>query len=177
MATIRRLRGHASVASRRRRPSAAVEVSVAINPTNPDHLIAVSIARLANHPGISDFAYVSIDAGKTWKVVPARTRIRRSRATTRSHSHPTVWLFMRSFPSPAFGNLDQSGAYRHRHEHVKGWHRMEHTSAGHRAIQQRRAIRRQAVDQGRHGQVVAAPRQSLCGLDEVRRLRQRQAGA
>lgn len=48
----------------------AVEVSVAINPTNPDHLIAVSIARLREHPGTTDFAYVSTDAGKTWKVAP-----------------------------------------------------------------------------------------------------------
>jgi hypothetical protein len=48
----------------------AVEVSVAINPTNPNHLIAVSIARLAKHPGISDFAYVSTDAGKTWHMIP-----------------------------------------------------------------------------------------------------------
>lgn len=48
----------------------AVEVSVAINPTNPDHMIAVSIARLKEHPGISDFAYVTTDAGRTWKMVP-----------------------------------------------------------------------------------------------------------
>jgi hypothetical protein len=48
----------------------AVEVSVAINPTRPDHLIAVSIARVKEHPGISDFAYVSTDAGRSWKMVP-----------------------------------------------------------------------------------------------------------
>jgi hypothetical protein len=48
----------------------AVEVSVAINPTNPDHLIAVSIAKMKGHPGITDFAYVSTDAGRTWKMVP-----------------------------------------------------------------------------------------------------------
>ena len=50
--------------------NAAVEVSVAINPTNPDHLIAASIARVCEHQGISDFAYVTTDAGKTWKLVP-----------------------------------------------------------------------------------------------------------
>src|SRR5579871_240201 len=50
--------------------SGAVEVSVAINPTNPDHLVAVSIARMKDHPGITDFAYVSNDAGRTWKMVP-----------------------------------------------------------------------------------------------------------
>jgi hypothetical protein len=50
--------------------AAAVEVSVAINPTNPDHMIAVSIARMRAHPGISDFAYVTSDAGRTWKMVP-----------------------------------------------------------------------------------------------------------
>jgi hypothetical protein len=48
----------------------AVEVSVAINPTNPDHMIAVSIARMREHPGISNFAYVTQDAGRTWKMVP-----------------------------------------------------------------------------------------------------------
>ena len=48
----------------------AVEVSVAINPTKPDHMIAASIARTKEHPGISDFAYVTTDAGKTWKLVP-----------------------------------------------------------------------------------------------------------
>lgn len=48
----------------------AVEVSVAINPTNPDHLIAASIARMREHPGISDFAYVSMDAGRSWKMTP-----------------------------------------------------------------------------------------------------------
>jgi hypothetical protein len=48
----------------------AVEVSVAINPTNPDHMIAVSIARMREHPGITDFAYVTNDAGRSWKMVP-----------------------------------------------------------------------------------------------------------
>lgn len=47
----------------------AVEVSVAINPTNPDHMIAVSIAKLKEHPGITDFAYVTNDAGRSWKMV------------------------------------------------------------------------------------------------------------
>jgi hypothetical protein len=49
---------------------AAVEVSVAINPTNPDHLVAASVARVKEHPGITDFAYVSGDAGRSWKMVP-----------------------------------------------------------------------------------------------------------
>ena len=48
----------------------AVEVSVAINPTNPDHLVAASVARVKEHPGITDFAYVSTDTGRTWKMVP-----------------------------------------------------------------------------------------------------------
>src|SRR5262245_2130216 len=48
----------------------AVEVSVAINPTNPDHLIAASIARMRDSPGITDFAYVTSDAGRSWKMVP-----------------------------------------------------------------------------------------------------------
>ena len=48
----------------------AVEVSIAINPTNPDHMIAVSIANMKKHPGISDFAYVTNDGGRTWQVSP-----------------------------------------------------------------------------------------------------------
>ncbi|MBI2803783.1 MAG: exo-alpha-sialidase [Planctomycetes bacterium] len=42
---------------------AAVEVSVAINPTNPDHLVAVS------QQGPSNAAYASTDGGKSWKTV------------------------------------------------------------------------------------------------------------
>ncbi len=38
-----------------------VEVSVAIDPTNPDHIVAVSQQAASNH------SYVSTDAGKTWK--------------------------------------------------------------------------------------------------------------
>jgi hypothetical protein len=47
----------------------AVEVSVAINPTNPDHMIAASIATIKGKQGITDFAFVTTDAGKTWKTV------------------------------------------------------------------------------------------------------------
>ncbi len=53
-----------------REAKGAVEVSVAINPTKPDHLVAVSIARMKEHPGITDFAYVSTDAGRSWQTVP-----------------------------------------------------------------------------------------------------------
>lgn len=48
----------------------AVEVSVGINPTNPDHLIAASIGRVREHPLVTDYAYVSNDVGKSWKLVP-----------------------------------------------------------------------------------------------------------
>jgi hypothetical protein len=48
----------------------AVEVSVAINPTNPDHMVGVSIASMKGFPGIGDFAYVTTDAGRNWKTVP-----------------------------------------------------------------------------------------------------------
>jgi hypothetical protein len=40
-----------------------VEVSVAINPTNPDHIVA------ASQQGGSNVSYASKDAGKTWKTV------------------------------------------------------------------------------------------------------------
>ena len=41
---------------------AAVEVSVAINPTNPDHIVAVALASGSN------YGFASTDAGKTWKM-------------------------------------------------------------------------------------------------------------
>jgi len=40
------------------------EVSVAINPTRPDHIIGVSLQ------GANNYAFVSDDAGKTWNTVP-----------------------------------------------------------------------------------------------------------
>jgi hypothetical protein len=48
----------------------SAEVSVAIDPTNPDHMVAVSIAQLKAFPGISDFSYVTTDGGRTWKTAP-----------------------------------------------------------------------------------------------------------
>src|SRR5687768_548819 len=45
-----------------------VETSVAINPTRPDHVIAVCLQ--PSRPGTTNFAYVSEDAGRTWKTVP-----------------------------------------------------------------------------------------------------------
>ncbi len=49
------------------------EASIAINPTNIDHLVAVSLQAMA--PGapvrISNFSYASIDGGRTWRAVPA----------------------------------------------------------------------------------------------------------
>lgn len=50
-----------------RRPA---EVSVAINPTNPDHVIAAMLQGGA--PGqarVTNFAYTSVDGGLTWKAV------------------------------------------------------------------------------------------------------------
>ena len=48
------------------------EVSVAINPTDPSHLVAVS--HQSNRPGHapSNYAYVSEDGGRTWKSVASR---------------------------------------------------------------------------------------------------------
>ncbi len=67
-----RTKGPASPVVRVTPPEAlrAVEVSVAINPTNPDHLLGVSVARAKDHPGITNFAYVSNDAGRSWKMIP-----------------------------------------------------------------------------------------------------------
>lgn len=49
---------------------APAEVSAAINPANPDHIVLVSLA--AGPPGgprITNYAYVSGDGGQTWTVV------------------------------------------------------------------------------------------------------------
>ncbi len=58
-----------------RRP---VEIAVAINPTNPDHVVAVSnqAARLGE-PG-SNHVYISADGGLTWKTTAAPNPDRRS---------------------------------------------------------------------------------------------------
>ena len=49
------------------------EASIAINPTNIDHLVAVSLQ--AMKPGspirLSDFSYTSIDGGRTWRTTAA----------------------------------------------------------------------------------------------------------
>jgi hypothetical protein len=49
------------------------EASIAINPANTDHLVAVSLQSMK--PGspvrISNFSYTSIDGGRTWRTVPA----------------------------------------------------------------------------------------------------------
>lgn len=49
------------------------EASIAINPANVDHLVAVSLG--AMKPGspvrISNFGYTSIDGGRTWRTTPA----------------------------------------------------------------------------------------------------------
>src|SRR5688572_30640907 len=53
-----------------RRPA---EVSVAINPTNPNHVIAVMMQSGA--PGearVTNWAYTSVDGGMTWKGAPAQ---------------------------------------------------------------------------------------------------------
>lgn len=48
-----------------------VEVAVAINPTNPDHVVAVSMQPGGKGgPGTTNFSYVSADGGKTWKTAP-----------------------------------------------------------------------------------------------------------
>lgn len=45
-----------------------VEVSVAVNPTNADHIVGVSMQRSKNRQAYTtNFAYVSTDGGRTWK--------------------------------------------------------------------------------------------------------------
>jgi hypothetical protein len=49
------------------------EASIAVNPANPDHLVAVSLQAMP--PGspvrISNFSYASMDGGRTWRSTPA----------------------------------------------------------------------------------------------------------
>src|SRR5687767_9938802 len=53
-----------------RRPA---EVSVAINPTNADHVIAVMLQGGGpGEPRVSNHSYASFDGGLTWKPVPAQ---------------------------------------------------------------------------------------------------------
>src|SRR5687768_2169813 len=58
-----------------RRPA---EVSVAINPTNPDHVVAVMMQGGApGEPRVSNWVYASMDGGVTWKGAPAHNAQRR----------------------------------------------------------------------------------------------------
>lgn len=48
----------------------AVEVAVAIDPTNPDHIVGVSIQEgIKDKEPTSNYAYNSTDGGRTWKTV------------------------------------------------------------------------------------------------------------
>jgi hypothetical protein len=47
------------------------EVSIAINPTNPNNIIGVSF-QFASAGGVSNFAYVTTDGGNTWKTVATK---------------------------------------------------------------------------------------------------------
>ncbi|MEM8680790.1 MAG: sialidase family protein, partial [Planctomycetota bacterium] len=49
----------------------AAEVSIAINPTNPDNLVAAAIMRgYQTHPRKPNYTFHSFDAGRSWKTVP-----------------------------------------------------------------------------------------------------------
>src|SRR6267143_2146392 len=47
------------------------EVTIAINPKNPDNIVAASFqAGRPPRPRYASYDYVSLDGGKTWKTVP-----------------------------------------------------------------------------------------------------------
>src|SRR5213083_1698925 len=47
------------------------EVTIAINPKNPDNIVAASFqAGRPPRPRYASYNYVSMDGGKTWKTVP-----------------------------------------------------------------------------------------------------------
>src|SRR5688572_27714422 len=53
-----------------RRPA---EVAVAINPNNADHIVAVMMhGGGPGEPRVSNWAYISVDGGMTWKGTPAQ---------------------------------------------------------------------------------------------------------
>jgi hypothetical protein len=64
-----------------RRPA---EASVALNPTNPDHVIATFIQSTApvQQPRSTNWQYVSTDGGLTWNGAPPRIPTGACRATT-----------------------------------------------------------------------------------------------
>src|SRR5918996_4499778 len=49
------------------------EASIAINPANIDHIVAVSLQAMKPGSAVrtSNFSYTSIDGGRTWRTVPA----------------------------------------------------------------------------------------------------------
>jgi hypothetical protein len=53
-------------------PHSAVETAIAINPANPDHIVGSAVVTLGNPSDrrITNFTYVSLDAGRTWATVP-----------------------------------------------------------------------------------------------------------
>jgi hypothetical protein len=55
----------------------AVEVSVAINPTNPDHMVAVSIQATQKGNPVTNYSYVTTDGGATWKTTPYDNPLKR----------------------------------------------------------------------------------------------------
>lgn len=58
-----------------------VEVSIAINPANPDNVVAVSYQQgLSPGPAVSDFIYVSFDGGRTWTTQSAANPDARTQA-------------------------------------------------------------------------------------------------
>src|SRR5258708_2470 len=48
------------------------EVSIAINPKNPDNIVGASFQPgIPPKPRASSYNYVTLDGGKTWKTVPS----------------------------------------------------------------------------------------------------------
>lgn len=48
------------------------EVSIAINPGNPDNIVGVSFQHSRQNPRVSNYLYITQDGGKTWKTVPQK---------------------------------------------------------------------------------------------------------
>ena len=160
-----------------RRPA---EASVAINPTNPEHVISTFIQ--TSEPGVqprsSNWGYVSIDGGLTWTGTPAANPEARvqgddvivfGRDGTAYHTYISFDGIRVERPERA-----SSGIHVRRTQDGVRW---EAAVAVVDHLEHRDPDGRQTVDGGRPRGGLAAPRQPVRGLDALRRLRQRRSAA
>src|SRR5260370_19618784 len=98
------------------------EVSIAINPKNPDNIVAASFQTgRPPRPRAGSYNYVSTDGGKTWKTIPVADpknltqgddAVCFSGEGTAHHAHLSfVWLRVAKPPRSESGILIESSNY------------------------------------------------------------------